>query len=102
MVTWDLHAEECLRTLAIQTGEVGQMSSKTIRLIPGAIARGLVPRLHLLWLPVDDSADEGTTESAFQIRVRICDPARESHAGNGDAEASCDSTVASCIAGAAP
>ena len=78
------------------------MSSETIRLIPVAIACGLVPRVRLLWLPVDDSADEATAEGAFQIRVRICDEAYETLGVNGDAAASCDSTVANCIAEAAP
>jgi len=78
------------------------MSATTIRLVPGAIACGLVPRMRLLWLAVDDSADEATTESSLQIRVRLCDAACEAQAGDDDAAARCNSTVASFIAEAAP
>ena len=38
----------------------------------------------------------------LQIRVRLCDAACEALASDDDAAARCDSTVASCIAEAAP
>jgi len=78
------------------------MDTTTIRLMPAAIVCGLVPRMRLLWLAVDDSAHEATTGSSLEIRVRLCDAACGAHAGNDNAAARCDSTVASCIAEAAP
>ena len=55
------------------------MLTRTIRLVPGAIVFGLVPRMRLLWLPVDDSSAEAMADSVLQIRVRVCDVAYETH-----------------------
>lgn len=72
------------------------MVTKTIRLEPGAIVFGLLPRMRLLWLPVDDSDPEATPDSVLHIRVRVCAVAYETHRrGN-------DMTVASCAAERAP
>jgi hypothetical protein len=68
------------------------MVLKTIRLMPGAIAFGLLRPMRLLWLPVDDSDPEATTDSVLQIRVRVCSVPYETHRGSNDI------TIASCAA----
>jgi hypothetical protein len=57
------------------------MVPQTIRLMPAGIAFGLLRPMRLLWLPVDDSDPQATTDSVLQIRVRVCDVACETHLG---------------------
>jgi hypothetical protein len=72
------------------------MIPRTIRLVPGGIAFGIVPRMRLLWLPVDDSDPEATADSVFQIRVRVCGVAYETHRRSNDMSG------ANCTAEAVP
>jgi hypothetical protein len=72
------------------------MVRETIRLIPGAIACGLLRPMRLLWIPVGDSDPGATADSVLQIRVRVCSAPYETH------NRSNDMTLATCAAEPAP
>ena len=55
------------------------MLPRTIRLMPGAIAFGIMPWTRLLWLPVHDSDADAPSDSVFQIRVSVEEAAHQAH-----------------------